>query len=109
MIFFSQINSLKTQVNNLSSIVEQLRVTQLAVVRNRIGSQSTSDMMAVFESQSRKQRSSTSSMSVSPTSSATTALGWGNATRNESWKMPFAFKCVGTFRLELGRLFFQKV
>ena len=109
MIFFSQINSLKTQVNNLSSIVEQLRVTQLAVVRNRIGSQSTSDMMAVFESQSRKQRSSTSSMSVSPTSSATTALGWGNAMRNESWKMPFAFKCVGTFRLELGRLFFQIV
>ena len=97
MFLFSQISRLKSHLDNLTKLVEQLRLNQLAVARSRIGSQSTSDMVALPDAYS--YRSSSSSVS-SPTTAAP-ALPWNSSSKQESWKMPFTFKCIGTFRYEI--------
>ena len=91
---YSHIVGLKSQVEKLTQAVEQLRMTQVAMVRNRLGSQSTSDMGAIYEYSSARSLSS-SVHSMSPPTS--TMMMW-NAAKHENWKMPFTFKCIGTFR-----------
>ncbi|XP_065057671.1 E3 ubiquitin-protein ligase TRAF7-like [Rhopilema esculentum] len=99
-----QIKSLKSQVDYLTNIVEQIRMAQAAAVRDRIGSQSTSDMLELYEAHKKRSISSSSSSQATSPTQAARSLSWSRANKKENWKMPFTFACIGTFRGHTGTI-----
>lgn len=81
--------------------IEQIRVTQNAMIKDRYSAQSTTDLGGLMEN-----RRATSIYGLNMYSSARSRSQSGGLTnmfsfsepKYECWKMPLSFKCVGTFR-----------
>ena len=94
--------NLSSQMEKLMQTVEQIRITQNAMMRDRYCAQSASDLGGLID---RGQRATSvyglrmygSARERSQSSGLTGMFGFAEP-KYESWKMPLSFKCVGTFR-----------
>eukprot|EP00794_Sanderia_malayensis_P000342 gene342-975_t len=96
----SQMISMQGQLENLKQVIEQLRMAQVDVMRSRLWSQSAIDVATSNDYSIQKSFSSSSVASTSPNTSVSI---WPTV-KSENWKMPFTFKCIGTFRGHSGTI-----
>jgi len=103
----SNIINLSIQLEKLSSSVEQLRINQNTIARERVASYSATDINAGAPEYRRTVSSfglniyGGSRIRSSSAQQHRSSFSF-NEPRIESWKMPLSFKCVGTFRGHAG-------